>query len=313
MPVPDFQSLMRPLLQALANHGGETSVKELAPVVAQRLALTADDLAEMLPSGRQTTFMNRLHWAKSFMAHADLLQSTRRGHFKITAEGNDILTATREPISVKRLMQNPKFAAWQKGDSTNDVAVAAQAAVIETTTATPEEQIMAALGAIAGELKQALLERFQTASPAFFERTVVRLLEAMGFTGQTGAKAQTTGRSGDGGIDGIIHQDSLGLDAIYVQAKRYQTGSGVGRPEINAFVGAMTGESAVKGVFVTTSHFTKDARDYLQKVQQRIVLIDGERLAELALRHDIGVRTRAVLPLKSLDEDYFADDVIAAT
>ena len=309
MGVPDFQSLMRPLLEALRDDGGTTTMRALAPVVAKRLALTDDDLAEMLPSGRQTTFMNRLHWAKTFLDRALVLESTRRGYFRITDRGCALLDRTTEPFSMAVLMQFPEYVAWR--DSSKKAVSDGQSLLedAEQSLQTPDDKIAEGVAAIEDELRARLLERFQAASPSFFEHVVVDLLKAMGFTNGEQNQALAVGRSGDGGIDGIIHQDALGLDAIYVQAKRYATGNGVGRPDIQKFVGSMTGESANKGVFVTTSHFSAEARGYIQKVQQRIVLIDGVRLADLALRHGIGVRTKATIPLRSLDEDYFEGDV----
>jgi restriction system protein len=310
MAIPDYQSLMRPLLEALPRDGSEVTMKAVAPVVAGRLALTEDDLAEMLPSGRQTLFMNRLHWAKTYLDKAGVVTSAKRGVFGITTRGLALLDASPEPISKERLFQFPEYTEWWKS-LRGSAPEASKAPEADSSTATPDDQINDGVLAIEGELKAVLLQRFQTSSPAFFERTVVALLQAMGFTNGERGQAFTTGKSGDGGIDGIIHQDALGLDAIYVQAKRYAAGNGVGRPDIQKFVGSMTGESASKGVFVTTSHFSKEATDFVHKVQQRIVLIDGERLAALALSHNIGVRVKSVIELKSLDEDFFADDVLA--
>lgn len=285
-------------------------MKAIAPHIALGLGLTEDDLAEMLPSGRQTTFMNRLHWAKTFLDRAMVVNSTKRGHFQITERGLELLAASKAPVSIKVLSQFPEYVGWReasKATPSGSLEVNPQ----DAQDSTPDDKIAEGVMAIEADLRASLLSRFQNSSPAFFERTVVALLQAMGFTNGQKAQAFVTGKSGDGGIDGIIHQDALGLDAIYVQAKRYATGNAVGRPDIQKFVGSMTGESANKGVFVTTSHFSSDARAYVEKVQQRIVLIDGERLADLALRHNIGVRTKSIVELKSLDEDFFADDILA--
>lgn len=309
MAVPDFQSLMRPLLEAANSQDAESTMKGLAPIIAGNLKLTSDDLAEMLPSGRQTTFMNRLHWAKTFLDRAKVIHSTKRGHFVITPRGKSLLAANALPISMTVLGQYPEYVAWREASKASGETPSESSAVPDVSTLTPDDKISEGLAAIDAELRASLLARFQSASPSFFERVVVELLKAMGFTNGENNQALAVGKSGDGGIDGIIHQDALGLDAIYVQAKRYATGNGVGRPDIQKFVGSMTGESANKGVFVTTSHFSSEARSYIEKVQQRIVLIDGNRLSELALRHGIGVRTKAIIELKSLDQDYFEDDV----
>lgn len=286
-------------------------MKAIAPQIAVGLGLSEDDLAEMLPSGRQTTFMNRLHWAKTFLDRAVVVNSTKRGHFQITERGLRLLAASPAPISMKVLSQFPEYVGWR--EAAKPIAPSPfEASPPDAQDSTPDDKIAEGVMAIEADLRASLLSRFQNSSQAFFERTVVALLQAMGFTNGQKAQAFVTGKSGDGGIDGIIHQDALGLDAIYVQAKRYATGNGVGRPDIQKFVGSMTGESANKGVFVTTSHFSTDARSYVEKVQQRIVLIDGDRLAELALRHNIGVRTKSIVELKSLDEDFFADDILAA-
>lgn len=310
MTVPDFQSLMRPLLEALPSDGSEVTMKELAPIIAVRLQLTDDDLAAMLPSGRQTTFMNRLHWAKTFLDRALVVNSTRRGFFQITERGRLLLAYSDEPVSMTTLSQFPEYVDWRNASKSS---AGEQLLPVETDASdtTPDDKISDGIAAIEADLRTALLSRFQTSSPYFFERTVVALLQSMGFTNGEKGHAFTTGKSGDGGIDGIIHQDALGLDAIYVQAKRYAAGNVVGRPDIQKFVGSMTGESASKGVFVTTSHFSAEAVSFVQRVQQRIVLIDGERLASLALAHNIGVRVKSVIHLKSLDEDFFADDVLA--
>ncbi len=306
---------MRPLLEATATAGAEVTMKGIAPIIATNLLLGPDELAEMLPSGRQTTFMNRLHWAKTFLDRARVINSTRRGHFEITDRGRLLLKASGAPVSMAVLSQFPEYVEWREASKTtgNDKPGATPVEIAQAADSdTPDEKIAAGLAAIEAELRSSLLARFQGASPAFFERTIVQLLQAMGFSNGEHNLALATGKSGDGGIDGIIHQDALGLDAIYVQAKRYATGNGIGRPDIQKFVGSMTGESASKGVFVTTSHFSAEARGYVEKVQQRIVLIDGDKLSNLALRYNIGVRTKAVVELKSLDEDFFADDVMAA-
>ncbi len=213
---------------------------------------------------------------------------------------------------MKTLEQYPEYRAWRAPAEVADAGVKSPTQIVVTQLQTPEEVIEQGVQTIHVDLQRTVLERFQSASPAFFERVVIDLLLAMGFGGGQLDRGLVMGKAGDGGIDGIVQQDELGLDAIYVQAKRYATGNTVGRPDIQKFVGSMTGESASKGVFVTTSRFSQEALEFVGKVQQRIKLIDGERFAELAVRHGIGVRTRQTFTLKALDEDYFDDDLGAS-
>ena len=309
MPVPDFQSLMRPLMEAARPVGRETSVRELAPHIASKLGLTESDLAEMLPSQRQPTFINRLHWAKTFLDRALVVESTRRGYFRLTERGEALLAASNAPVSMKVLESYPEYVAWRRAEKSETESANSDPSKLSSLSFNPEEQIEQGFAALEAELKQTLLKRLQDCSPTFFERFVVDLLIAMGFGDGKAINASVLGKPGDGGIDGIVQQDELGLDAIYVQAKRYAPGNIVGRPDIQKFVGSMTGESASKGVFVTTSGFSQEARSFVEKVQQRIRLIDGERLAELALRHGVGFRQQQTFVIKSLDEDYFDSDI----
>jgi restriction system protein len=300
---------MRPLLETAAAVDGEASVKALAPIIAQRFSLSDEDLTQMLPSGRAPTFTNRLHWAKAFLDRAHVLQSTRRGYFVVTDRGRALLAKNKLPITMKTLEQFQEYREWRAPNNAPEAGALLSNQLVVTQVQTPEEAIEQGVRAIQIDLQRTLLERFQSASPAFFERVVIDLLLAMGFGGGQLDRGLVMGKPGDGGIDGIVQQDELGLDAIYVQAKRYGSGNAVGRPDIQKFVGSMTGESASKGVFVTTSRFSQEALDFVGKVQQRIKLIDGERFAELAVRHGIGVRTRQTFTLRALDEDYFEDDL----
>ena len=307
MPVPDFQSLMRPILEAATEVGGETSIRALAPKLASALALQQSDLEEMLPSGRQTRFLNRLHWAKTFMERAHLVSATRRGYFKTTDRTATLLKQVQGSISMRTLERFLEYVAWRAASvsgasAEKDGTASLDAAVIA---ATPEDLIEEGAATLTKALKAELLERLVAESPKFFETFIRDLLLAMGYGGGSAERGIVIGGPGDGGIDGVIHEDALGLDAVYIQAKRYSPGSNISRPDLQRFVGSMTGEGASKGVFVTTSGFTSEARDYVRRITQRIVLIDGDRLAELAIRHDVGVRTRRTFALKSVDEDYF--------
>lgn len=310
MAVPDFQSLMRPLLEALPADGTDLSMQQARPKVATNLGLGSADLAEMLPGGRMSKFVNRLAFAKVYLGLALAVETTTAGRFRITERGKRLLSASDAPISLDTLKQFPEYVAWRRSQtaSKGGKTETAPTDTPDTPDKTPDEQVEEALAAIDATLSAELLDRFRKASPAYFEKIVIDLLRAMGFTNGDDDRAIVTRQGGDGGIDGIIYQDGLELDAIYVQAKRYKEGNKIGRPDIQRFVGSMTGESASKGVFVTTSAFSREATDYLPRVQQRVTLVDGERLAELALRYGIGVRTVRTIEQKALDEGYFADD-----
>ena len=277
-----------------------------AQIIADQLGLTEDEREEMLPSGKQRLLHNRVHRAKFYMSKAGLIESPKRGVFVASAAGQALLATKPERIDVDTLKGFPSFAEFygQAGASAEpDQAAATVAATLSD--ATPEEQIDAAHSVMTAALKADLLQRVLEQSPAFFERLIVDLLVAMGYGGSHEDAARQLGKSGDGGIDGIIDEDRLGLDRIYVQAKRYATGSAVGRPEVQGFVGL----GASKGVFVTTSAFSKQAMEYARSLQQRVILIDGSRLTELMTEFGVGVRTTRVIDVKRLDEDFFADDV----
>ena len=307
MAIPDYQTLMLPLLSIAA--AGETRVPVAAEIIADQLGLTDDERDEMLPSGKQRLLHNRVHWAKFYMSKAGLIVSPRRGVFVASPSGKALLDAKPERIDVERLKAFPSFAEFygQTGANVEPDQVAAAMAAANSGT-TPEEQIDAANAVMIAALKADLLQRVLEQTPAFFEQLIVELLVAMGYGGSHEDAARQLGRSGDGGIDGVIDEDRLGLDRIYVQAKRYAAGSVVGRPEVQGFVGSLVGLGANKGVFVTTSAFSKQALDYTRGLQQRVILIDGSRLTELMTEFGVGVRTARVIEVKRLDEDFFADD-----
>lgn len=308
MPIPDYQTLMLPVLSVAA--GGEVRVPTAAQIIADQLGLTEDEREEMLPSGKQRLLHNRVHWAKFYMSKAGLIESPKRGVFVASAAGQALLATKPERIDVDTLKGFPSFAEFygQAGASAEpDQAATTVAATLSD--ATPEEQIDAAYSVMTAALKADLLQRVLEQSPAFFEHLIVDLLVAMGYGGSHEDAARQLGKSGDGGIDGIIDEDRLGLDRIYVQAKRYAIGSAVGRPEVQGFVGSLVGLGASEGVFVTTSAFSKQAMEYARSLQQRVVLIDGPRLTELMTEFGVGVRTTRVIDVKRLDEDFFADDV----
>lgn len=306
MAIPDYQTLMLPVLRLAAT--GVTRVPDVATAIADQLGLSEAEREEMLPSGRQRVLHNRIHWAKFYMAKAGLIDSPERGRFVASAEGKALLATQPATITVETLKAYPAFAQFYAGDAHASPAEASVAEAAATATATPEEQIDAAHGVLHAALKAELLQRVLAQSPAFFERAIVDLLVAMGYGGSHEGAALSLGRSGDGGVDGVIDEDRLGLDRIYIQAKRYAPHVGVGRPDVQGFVGSLVGFGATKGVFVTTSSFSAPAIDFVRHLPQRVVLIDGARLAELMIEHGVGVRVSRTIAVKRLDEDFFADE-----
>jgi restriction system protein len=306
MAVPDFQSLMLPVLRAAAD--GDIAAADLRNRVASELQLTDVDLAEMLPSGRQTTFANRTAWANVFLQRSGLLEKVSRGVYRITDEGRKVLAERPERVDMRFLERYPAYLEWrQRGVGIKPVE-GVQAAGPTAEDQTPEEQIEASHTALAAALQSDLLERVREMSPAFFERLIVDLLIAMGYGGGRTEMGRAIGRSGDGGIDGMIKEDALGLDIVYVQAKRYADGNTVGRSEVQSFAGSLDGVGATKkGIFFGTSTFSQGARDYVGRISKRIVLIDGAELARLMVQHNVGVRTRTTYEVKKVDEDYFTE------
>jgi restriction system protein len=308
MPIPDFQTLMLPVLRAAAV--GEVRIGDVVEKLAREFALTDDERAHLLPSGRQTTFANRVHWSKSYLGKAGLISLSGRGRFTITDRGRDVLASPPKRIDIKFLQRFPEFAAFRNDgnvdvDSTESVALTAVKPADEPTL-TPDETIRLAYRRLETVLAEDLLSRVRQGSPAFFERVIVQLLLAMGYGGSAGALDRAlTGGSGDGGIDGIIDQDPLGLDRIYVQAKRYQDGSPVGSGAIRDFFGSLDRVRATKGLFVTTSTFSASARETAEMLSKRIVLIDGVQFARLMLANGVGCRIEETLTIKRVDEEFF--------
>ena len=307
MPIPDFQTAMLPVLRAFSN--GAQSVAEVLPVLRAEFSITDEEAEELLPSGRITRLQSRAHWARTYLSKAGLLTSPSRNRHVITAAGRDLLASGVTRIDMKALEQFPAYVLWKDKEATAETSPAQTTMLAEETAAvqTPEERIERDFAHIEASLSEDLLSAVQAMTPKQFEQLIVDLLLKMGYGGGDRSMGERIGKSGDGGIDGIINEDALGLDAVYVQAKRYAPDSKVGRPALQAFVGSLTGEGANKGVFVTTSDFSREARDYLNKVQHRIVLINGERLARLMIQHEVGVRARRTYVIRSVDEDYFAD------
>jgi restriction system protein len=304
--IPDYQALMLPVLRAAA--AGETRVPDTATRIADALQLTDEEREEMLPSGRQRILHNRIHWAKFYMGKAGLIDSPGRGRFIASELGRELLRRNPAAINVDLLKTYPAFREFYEKSEGADEAEepAVRAAVVSEST--PEEQIDAAYIAILAALKADLLQRVLGQSPAFFERLIVELLVAMGYGGSHDRAALNLGKSGDGGVDGVIDEDRLGLDRIYVQAKRYAPHVSVGRPEVQGFVGSLVGLGATKGVFVTTSSFSTPAIEYVRHIPQRVILIDGERLSSLLVEHNVGIRVSRNIAVKRIDEDFFVEE-----
>ena len=304
MPIPPFQNLFRPFLE-LASDGQVRSTHDVAAALAVTFKLTPDELAELLPSGTQPRFQNRVAWAKSFLTKAGTLESTGRNRFKITARGLNLLTSEPGRIDNRTLSQFPEFQEFrsQQGSDTQHGDTSEGVAVPELQAQTPEEQLEAAYQTIREQLAQALITQVMQCSPSFFEQLVVDLLLAMGYGGSRRDAGAAVGKTADGGIDGIIKEDRLGLDVVYIQAKRWE--SSVGSPVVRDFVGSLVGHSANKGVLITPSRFTKEAIEYAQRIPQKVVLIDGAMLASLMIDFGIGVSDVTSYSVKRLDADHF--------
>ena len=298
MPVPDFQSLMLPVLRALAD-GKDTPVRDVRERVASAEGLTDKDLQEMLPSGRQRTFTNRVAWALDYLLRAALVERVRRGVYRVADEGKRLLAKPPKRLNIRYLRRFPAFVASKKEAEKGP----------DKPSGTPEEALEAADRELTEAMEAEVLDRLRKASPSFLERVVVSLLVAMGYGGGDASMGRVTGGAGDGGIDGTIKEDKLGLDEVYLQAKKYASGSTVGVGELRNFVGALVGARAQKGVLVTTADFTASAKDFAAQSPKRVVLINGRRLARLMVRHDVGVRVRdphrPPILIKSIDEDFF--------
>jgi restriction system protein len=302
MAVPDFQSFFKPLLEVAAD-GKEHSMKEAREIIATRMNITEADLRELLPSGTQSKYDNRIAWAKSYFVQANVFESPRRGWFLITERGKELHKKGHERIDVKILNQYPEFVAFHTSKSdTAAIGSHIDTAAVET----PEEILQKAYLNIRGDLAAEILERIKTNSPQFFERLVVDIMVALGYGGSRTDAGKSIGQSGDEGIDGIIKEDRLGLDVIYLQAKRW--GGTVGRPEIQKFVGALHGKRAKKGVFITTGRFSDDAVKYVESIDPKVILIDGRTLAELMIDYGLGTTSTAKYEIRRVDSDYFMEE-----
>lgn len=292
---------MLPVLEEAAV--GEVRIGAVVERLADRFHLTADQRAELLPSKRQTTFANRAHWAKSYLGKAGLVELTKRAHFKITDTGRAVLAGKPERIDINFLKQFPGFLAFR--DAATATKETTALAEEPQSSLTPDEQMRHARDQIEADLAQDMLARISSTPPEFFEKLVVKLITAMGYGGSIEDAGRALGRSGDGGVDGVIDEDALGLDRIYVQAKRYKDGNAVGPGAIRDFFGALDQIKAGKGLFVTTSGFSSSAISTAAGLSKRIVLIDGQQLTRLMIKYEVGCRVEEQLSIKRIDEEFF--------
>ncbi|MFN6483712.1 MULTISPECIES: restriction endonuclease [unclassified Nostoc] len=302
MAIPNYQNIMLPLLK-YALDGQEHSMREAIEVLADQFNLSEDERKELLPSGQQPLFDNRVGWARTYLKKAGLLVDPKRGYFEITEQGIKVARQPLQEIDVQFLNQFPNFINFKNSKKPDDNI---GKELDEISQKTPQESIELGYQKIRQELEIDLINRVKNISPEFFERLVIDLLIKMGYGGSRRDAGKAIGKSGDGGIDGIIKEDKLGLDVVYIQAKRWNTNV-IGRPEIQKFVGALYGQRAKKGVFITTSNFTQDAKNYVSDLDIKLVLIDGQELAQLMIDNNVGVSTVSFYEIKDIDSDYFID------
>ncbi len=297
MAIPDYQTLMLPVLEFAAR--GETSVRDCIAALADRLGLSQEECSQLLPSRKQAVFANRVHWAKTYLVQAGLLESTRRAHFQLTPRGSEVLARRPDRVDNKLLMHFPEFREfWERSRSRRGNGGLEPISEVLSTddlapSATPEERIEAAYTEITNELRAAILDRITKGTPQFFEKIVVDLLTKMGYGGSRANAGRRVGKTADGGIDGVINEDPLGLDSVYLQAKRYAPGNTVGVDKVREFAGSLVERGATKGVFVTTSQFAPAAKAYAGRIPQRLILIDGDELTRLMVGWGSGLTTRS--------------------
>jgi len=302
VPIPDFQTVMLPALKL--GNTGEIQLKDSIKLLSDEFKLTPEERGHMIPSGGVSTIHNRIAWAVTYLVQAKLLNRPQRGFFTITNRGKNVLENPPERITLKFLEQFPEFIEFKNRKKSAEQSTISLE--VEDST-TPEERIDSAYTEITSAIKDELLSKIMEESPMFFEKLIVKLLVGMGYGGSSDEAGKHIGQAGDGGVDGVIDEDKLGLDIIYIQAKRYAQENKIGRPEIQKFAGTLIGVGANKGVFVTTSSFSGNALEYAKNVPQRIILINGEKLTSLMLEHNVGVRINRTVQLKKIDEDFFLE------
>jgi restriction system protein len=304
--IPKYEEIMLPFLKYLAD-GKEHGLSETHDALAEQFKLTDDELRELLPSGRQPVFRNRVGWARTYMKKAGLLISPKRAHFKISDKGIELLKENPTEITSKFLTRYDDFVEFQSiKKNKKDNGHLLQTQLFNNSDQTPEEYLEYAYQKLHSELAKELLDIVKSCSPEFFEKLVIDLLITMGYGGSRKDAGQAMGKSGDGGIDGIINEDKLGLDVIYLQAKRWDNAVPV--KEIRDFTGALASKKAKKGIFITTSSFPNSVYEFVRQVEYKIILIDGERLANLMIEHSIGLSTVNTYHVKTIDSDYFEEN-----
>ncbi len=304
--IPSYKQFMRPFLE-IAKEGNRSEVKlrDVINQLADKFNLTAEERTETFSSGKQTVLDNRVGWARTYITKAGLLETTRRAHFVITQRGLEAIKDPNTIIDNKYLGQFEEFVAFKGQKSDNFSSSVDEKKQEDSIDATPDEALRAAYKKINDALAADILDRTRKVTPDFFEDLLIELLLAMGYGGTGEGAAHALGKSGDNGIDGVIDQDPLGVDQIYIQAKRYAQGNNIGSGDIRDFFGALNLKKAQKGIFITTSDFTSSATQTAKDLGMRIVLINGKELAKLMLRYNIGSRDEQVLHLKKIDEEFF--------
>lgn len=302
--IPDYQSIMLPLLEFISD-GKEYKMRNVTDELAMKFGVTEEEQKELLPSGVAPVFYNRTAWAKTYLKKAGLIYSPKQGIVVISKRGIDVLKKKPDFINVKFLKQFSEFVEFQTTKRDNEIEIETNE---EQSNQTPEESLETAYQKIRKSLASELINKVVELSPAFFEKLVVELLVKMGYGGSIKDAGKAMGKSGDEGIDGTIKEDKLGLDIIYIQAKRWKPGNVVGRPELQKFVGALAGQGAKKGIFITTSNFTKEAIEYTPRNETKIVLIDGQQLAQLMIDYNIGCTLQQSYEVKKLDSDFFEEE-----
>ena len=305
MAIPDYQTFLLPLLK-LAGDNQIHSIREAYQILPEQFNLTDEEKRELLPSGQQAVVDNRIGWARTYLKKAGLITQPKRGQFQITERGQNVLRQNLDKIDLDYLTQFPEFQDFKmKKNKPDDTDLEPQKPMSLIEKKNPQERLEYAYEEINNEVSQELLDTVKSVSPGFFEKLVIDLLVKMGYGGSRKDAGQAMGKAGDEGIDGIIKEDRLGLDVIYIQAKRWE--AVVGRPEIQKFAGALQGQRAKKGIFITTSNFTKEALSFASHIDNKIILIDGETLTKLMIEHNVGISTASVYEIKKIDSDYFEE------
>lgn len=302
--IPDYQSIMLPLIEFISD-GKEYKMRNVTDELAIKFGVTEEEQKELLPSGVAPVFYNRTAWAKTYLKKAGLIDSPKQGIVVISKRGLDVLKKKPSSINVKFLKQFSEFVEFQTSKREDEIETETSE---EQSIQTPEESLETAYQKIRKSLASELINKVVELSPAFFEKLVVELLVKMGYGGSIKDAGKAMGKSGDEGIDGTIKEDKLGLDIIYIQAKRWKPGNVVGRPELQKFVGALAGQGAKKGIFITTSNFTKEAIEYTPRNETKIVLIDGHQLAQLMIDYNLGCTPQQTYEVKKIDSDYFGEE-----